>query len=409
MSAGVCIMNKNAVSLAADSAVTVGNRLAIHNTANKIFALSEIAPVGAIIYFNGNLMNIPVEIILNLFKKKLGDTVFDSLEDYMKYFFHFLIEEEALFNFKQNEKKLILDICSNVLKKINILIQVKKNKLKRELSKDELKQDELKQIEEDCIKTIEKDILKQKSQTENSIQQYIYDSYLNDIQKCIMEHITYADNERIEAFASFLCLNFDKLLFRTGYTGIVFAGYGEQDIFPTMIHIHIVGVINNVVCYSVKGKQYITEDNPSSIAPLAQEDVMHAFLFGINNNYIDYISKEIRKKIEKCINDMEDDLFAQDAKCLIQTKLLDSTNELIPNIAQTAQTYYFEPIIQSITALPIPDLALLAESMINITSLRRKIALDGNTGTVGGPVDVAIITKYDGFVWIKRKHYFDKN
>jgi len=26
--------------------------------------------------------------------------------------------------------------------------------------------------------------------------------------------------------------------------------------------------------------------------------------------------------------------------------------------------------------------------------------------TVGGPIDVAVITKGDGFVWVKRKHYF---
>ena len=26
--------------------------------------------------------------------------------------------------------------------------------------------------------------------------------------------------------------------------------------------------------------------------------------------------------------------------------------------------------------------------------------------TVGGPIDVAVISKGDGFVWIKRKHYF---
>ena len=26
--------------------------------------------------------------------------------------------------------------------------------------------------------------------------------------------------------------------------------------------------------------------------------------------------------------------------------------------------------------------------------------------TVGGPVDVAVISKGDGFIWIKRKHYF---
>lgn len=28
--------------------------------------------------------------------------------------------------------------------------------------------------------------------------------------------------------------------------------------------------------------------------------------------------------------------------------------------------------------------------------------------TVGGPIDVAIISKGDGFIWIKRKHYFKK-
>jgi hypothetical protein len=29
------------------------------------------------------------------------------------------------------------------------------------------------------------------------------------------------------------------------------------------------------------------------------------------------------------------------------------------------------------------------------------------TETVGGAVDVAVMTRGDGFVWIKRKHYFD--
>ena len=44
--------------------------------------------------------------------------------------------------------------------------------------------------------------------------------------------------------------------------------------------------------------------------------------------------------------------------------------------------------------------------MINITSLRRKVAIDNNIGTVGGPVDLAIISKGEGFIWLKRKHYF---
>ena len=59
--------------------------------------------------------------------------------------------------------------------------------------------------------------------------------------------------------------------------------------------------------------------------------------------------------------------------------------------------------------MPIDELAMLAESMINITSLRRKVAIDSNIGTVGGPVDVAMITKSDGFIWMKRKHYFEQS
>lgn len=28
---------------------------------------------------------------------------------------------------------------------------------------------------------------------------------------------------------------------------------------------------------------------------------------------------------------------------------------------------------------------------------------------VGGPIDVAVISKGDGLIWIKRKHYFDRD
>jgi hypothetical protein len=29
------------------------------------------------------------------------------------------------------------------------------------------------------------------------------------------------------------------------------------------------------------------------------------------------------------------------------------------------------------------------------------------TESVGGPIDVAVITKHEGLIWINRKHYFD--
>ena len=54
--------------------------------------------------------------------------------------------------------------------------------------------------------------------------------------------------------------------------------------------------------------------------------------------------------------------------------------------------------------LPKEELAELAEALVNLTSLKRRVSPADET--VGGPIDVAIISKGDGLVWIKRKHYF---
>ena len=62
------------------------------------------------------------------------------------------------------------------------------------------------------------------------------------------------------------------------------------------------------------------------------------------------------------------------------------------------------PIVDSIGTLSKEDMAEMAESLINLTYLKRRASFDEES--VGGPVDVAIITKGDGFVWVKRKHYF---
>jgi hypothetical protein len=52
----------------------------------------------------------------------------------------------------------------------------------------------------------------------------------------------------------------------------------------------------------------------------------------------------------------------------------------------------------AVTFLAKPDLANLAEALVNIKSVKRRASLE--TECVGGPIDVAVISKDDGFVWI---------
>ena len=63
------------------------------------------------------------------------------------------------------------------------------------------------------------------------------------------------------------------------------------------------------------------------------------------------------------------------------------------------------PLKQVIGLFSVPELAELAETLVSIESLKERVTTPSES--VSGPIDVAAISKSDGFVWIKRKHYFD--
>ncbi|MGO9848547.1 MAG: hypothetical protein ACLPKT_18735 [Methylocella sp.] len=65
----------------------------------------------------------------------------------------------------------------------------------------------------------------------------------------------------------------------------------------------------------------------------------------------------------------------------------------------------FSDTEEMVTLMPKQEMADLAEALVNITIIKGRASSDQET--VGGPVDVAVISRHEGFVWIKRKHYFD--
>ena len=78
MTAEVAILNRNAVAIAADSAVTVSRRSGdcpdggqnpkkvpkVYNTANKLFALSNTEPVAVMVYDGGDFAGIPWDTVV---------------------------------------------------------------------------------------------------------------------------------------------------------------------------------------------------------------------------------------------------------------------------------------------------------------------------------------------------------
>ena len=76
----------------------------------------------------------------------------------------------------------------------------------------------------------------------------------------------------------------------------------------------------------------------------------------------------------------------------------------IPQIAATLQKALTAPILQA--AMPLQDAIDLAEFMVDLTI--NWVRFCPGEPIVAGPIEIAAISKHEGFRWVKRKHYFSK-
>ena len=99
MTSEVVVMNRFGVALAADSAVTVdvGQSSRVRDSALKVFMLSKYRPVGVMVYSNAALLGIPVETLIKLFRRRLGQTGYAKLHEYGDAFVRFFNGNDSLF------------------------------------------------------------------------------------------------------------------------------------------------------------------------------------------------------------------------------------------------------------------------------------------------------------------------
>ena len=74
-------------------------------------------------------------------------------------------------------------------------------------------------------------------------------------------------------------------------------------------------------------------------------------------------------------------------------------------IMEAMQSQQVAPLIQA--AMPIEDAADLAEYLVDTTV--RFVRFMPGADTVGGPIEVAAITKHEGCKWLRRKHYYSRD
>ncbi len=78
--------------------------------------------------------------------------------------------------------------------------------------------------------------------------------------------------------------------------------------------------------------------------------------------------------------------------------------EQVQQAIQVITQHLAVPVIND--AMPVQDAIDLAEFLVDVTE--RFSRYTPGAATVGGPIEIAAITKHEGFKWVKRKYYFSE-
>ncbi|MBL0331092.1 MAG: hypothetical protein IPP64_17165 [Bacteroidetes bacterium] len=281
MTAVAGILNKQGVAIAADSAVTVNgvNHRKVYNSANKIFTLSKYHPVGIAIYNSAQIMGIPWEILIKEYRKQIGDKSFPKLSDYKDNFLSWL-EANNYFIEKQNNTYIFVDFLSFVQAIINE--PQFQSELRKGADIETLLSDKLNNFSLEIIKSPSIDSLKGINEPDTkkliaSLVPEILGALSNNFNRNFDQ--SKLEKPLLESYFNFL--NHDWFI---QYTGLIFTGYGETEIFPRLITINVSLVIDGKLRFieDKKKEVVISDANNASIRPFAQTDVIDTVLQGIS-------------------------------------------------------------------------------------------------------------------------------
>ena len=203
---------------------------------------------------------------------------------------------------------------------------------------------------------------------------------------------------------------FSKNLFSPSVSGVVIAGFGEKDVFPVLKSFLLEGIVNDRLKYREDHRAEINSDSSASISAFAQQEMVVTFMDGIDPVYRgyneNYLSEIFDKYPDNIVGQIQN--LGESERKVLKENLKQESDRIFKEYQEWAEKYrrqnHVDPIIGMVAVLPKDELAVMAESFVHLTSFKRKITMGAET--VSEPIDVAVISKGDGFVWIKRKHYF---
>jgi hypothetical protein len=389
MTCEVAVMNKRGIALAADSAVTLGNGKKIYHTAEKLFALSPALPIAIMTFGAADMMSVPWETVVKIYAQKLGNRRFDTLDQYAKDFLSFIEGATSLFppeDQRSHVEGAVRAVWSGLYR----------DKLSERMGKkaDVSEGDKIAALTE--IVYSDHEIWEQKySDLESLGVEYgtrvvkTYEDVIAHVERQVFEGMKLPRTLKsdLRKTVSFM---FGKQWFHPAdESGVVIAGMGEAEPFPALSEYRVGTVAAGKLRYT-KVDEARVGTSDAVVVPFAQRGTIDMIIGGIHPRLRDKLIDDVDRWIpngHKAKNPERTEKRKKEFADYMRKEILQG---------------YDQPFMGAVAALPRQDLAKMAEALVALTAFMMRMTVDQDE-TVAEPIDVALLSKCDGFIWVKHK------
>ncbi|MFT4220152.1 MAG: hypothetical protein QM611_06505 [Microbacterium sp.] len=422
MTTEIAILNRGAVALAADSAVSVATPagLKVYDGVNKLFELIKGRPVGVMIYNSAELSFRPWETIIKAYREERSRVSLGTLDDYVTDFRTFIKTHPELFSARQQDEAFAQTVVADLISVRTNIVQG----LQQALAAGKRPTARLvgiavsRHVREYWNFARSSYDLSRWPETLPSVRTLgaHFRAQLDDRIDEVFQNLPLNDTLRANLRVGLLHRAFGRHDSDGQFSGVVLAGFGDDEYYPRLREFRTKAMYaDRLLCYDVEDSSTdIGVQVPGEIKSFAQGDMIRSFTDGIQDQVrgemIEFWNQWRSQGITAAVE--ADPRLAQLSpadQLLVAQSIRDLSSQAVDQFLDHMAVYELAsikgPLLQSVSFLPKDELGAMAESLVNLTTLKRRVSIN-EAQTVGGAVDVAVVSRGDGFVWLKRKHYF---
>ncbi len=391
MTCEVAVMNKRGIALAADSAVTLGNGKKIYHTAEKLFSLSPSIPVAIMTFGAADMMNVPWETVVKIYAQKLGSRRFDTLDQYAKDFLGFI--EGATSLFPPEDQKNHLEGAVRA-----VWSGLYRDKLSERTSgKSGISDDDKIAALTEIIRGDHEIWAKKYSDLEGLGAEYgsrvakTYEDVIDHLEKQVFEGMKLPRTLKSDLRKTVSLMYGKEWFHPSDESGVVIAGIGESEPFPALFQYRVGTVAAGKLRYAKVDEARVGAAD-AVVVPFAQRETIDMIIGGIHPRLQDKLIEDVERWMPN----------GKNGKAKNPERIEKRKKKFASYIREEILQRYDQPFMGAVSALPRQDLAKMAEALVNLTAFLMHMTADQDE-TVAEPIDVALLSKCDGFTWVRHK------